>query len=83
MRKNKKGIVRKITGVFLLFLGLLGAILPILPGFIFFFLGLSMINRNFSKDLQKIVSRYKCHKDKIKLVKEVLKAIRENFLKKK
>lgn len=83
MRKNKKGIVRKITGVFLLFLGLLGAILPILPGFIFFFLGLSMINRNFSKDLQKIVSRYKCNKDKIKLVKEVLKAIRENFLKKK
>ena len=40
-------LFRKISGVFLILLGIAGIILPILPGWVFIFIGLSLLGINF------------------------------------
>ena len=41
--KNQMDFVRHFFGIFLLFIGLIGIILPIMPGLIFFGIGLTML----------------------------------------
>ncbi|EHL18399.1 hypothetical protein HMPREF9630_00124 [Peptoanaerobacter stomatis] len=73
MRINiKTGVFRKSLGVFFIILGIIGGMLPIMPGFIFFMTGLSLISLDFERDVRKSIRKYKCHKNRFKFLKEVV-----------
>lgn len=76
MRKNKYShkfhkIIRKQSGIILIILGIIGGLLPIMPGFIFFITGLSMISEKFSYAYRNALRRFKKHRSITKFVKEV------------
>ena len=62
---KKSGLIKKIIGGVLIFIGILGCILPVLPGFVFIILGFSFINEKFA-------IRYKLHKSKRKFIEEMI-----------
>lgn len=62
LKKKAKDFYNKIFGVFLILLGVIGALLPVIPGFVFVIAGLSLISKNYSRSIQFIVMRYKVHK---------------------
>lgn len=68
--KFKNGFIRRILGILLMILGCLGGLLPIMPGFVFFFMGLSLVSVDFANDMKLIMRRYRCHKNILKLGKE-------------
>lgn len=46
MEKKTKTLLERIVGIFLIILGILGIFLPILPGWIFIFVGLEFLGIN-------------------------------------
>ncbi len=68
----RNGVFRKSLGVFFIILGIIGGMLPIMPGFIFFMTGLSLISLDFERDVRKSIRKYKCHKNRFKFLKEVI-----------
>ena len=69
---RKSGLVKKIIGAVLIFIGILGCILPVLPGFVFIIMGFSLINEKFAQRLKRCNERYKLHRSKRKFVEEML-----------
>ena len=45
--------MQKILGVFFIFLGILGFIFPVLPGFIFFIIGISLVSPTLDVKIKK------------------------------
>lgn len=54
-------VLRKILGISLIVLGVLGLIMPILPGWIFIFIGLEMLGIKllFSENFQLLKEKFK------------------------
>ncbi|RKW58340.1 hypothetical protein SAMN02745115_01643 [[Eubacterium] yurii] len=69
---KKSGLIKKIIGGVLIFIGILGCILPVLPGFVFIILGFSFINEKFAIRLKRCNERYKLHKSKRKFIEEMI-----------
>lgn len=82
MKRRINLSLRKVIGFLLLPLGILGGFLPIMPGFIFFMLGLTMISDKFSLSVKNALRRYRCHGDFIKFVKELFTGFKDSFFKK-
>ena len=55
---KKSGLIKKIIGGVLIFIGILGCILPVLPGFVI--------------RLKRCNERYKLHKSKRKFIEEMI-----------
>ncbi|EFM38793.1 hypothetical protein HMPREF1142_1597 [Peptostreptococcaceae bacterium AS15] len=70
---RKNNFIKKILGGVLIFIGILGCILPVLPGFVFIVLGFSFINERFALRLKRCNERYKLHRSKRKFVEEMLR----------
>lgn len=79
IRLKKNGIKRKITGIFLIFIGILGCLLPVAPGVIFIISGLSLISDGYSARVRRVLSRYKAHKKISKLLCELFFATFEEI----
>ena len=62
--------MQKILGVFFIFLGILGFIFPVLPGFIFFIIGISFVSPNLAFKKKNLKRRYRCHRSIKKLFLE-------------
>ena len=54
--------MQKILGVFFIFLGILGFIFPVLPGFIFFIIGISLVSPTLAVKIKNLKRRYRCHR---------------------
>lgn len=72
--KVRNGFLRRVLGIFFMILGCLGGFLPFMPGFVFFFMGLSLVSVDFARDMKNIMKRYRCHKSIMKLGKETFSA---------
>ena len=60
-KKSVKSLLKKIIGVFLVIIGIIGLILPIMPGWIFLILGIGMIDKRYQEYVKrkfKFFSRY-------------------------
>lgn len=62
--------MQKILGVFFIFLGILGFIFPVLPGFIFFIIGISLVSPTLAVKIKNLKRRYRCHRSIKKLFLE-------------
>lgn len=62
--------MQRILGVFFIFLGILGFIFPILPGFIFFIIGISLVSPTLAVKIKNLKRRYQCHRNAKKLCSE-------------
>ncbi len=62
--------MRKILGIIFILLGFLGGFLPIMPGFVFFIMGISMLSPELEKKIKNLHRRYRCHRNIKKLAKE-------------
>ena len=67
--------MKKFFGIVLMIIGVLGSILPVIPGFIFFFWGLALVSPKFSKIAKNIVRRYRIHRNSKRLMKDVVKTV--------
>lgn len=70
--KRDNGLIKKIMGGVFIIIGILGCVLPVLPGFVFIILGFSFINEKFALRLKRCNERYKLHRSKRKFVEEML-----------
>jgi len=60
--RHAKGTIKKVFGVVLISLGVMGWLLPILPGWIFIFIGLELVGINlvfFDKIKEYVKSKIK------------------------
>jgi hypothetical protein len=62
--------MEKILGIFFILLGILGMIFPVLPGFIFLFIGISLISPTLAVKIKNLKRRYRCHRNPKKLCSE-------------
>lgn len=70
--KRRNSIIKKIIGGVLIFVGILGCILPVLPGFVFIVLGVSFINEKFANRFKRCYERYKIHSSKKQFIQEMM-----------
>lgn len=81
--KLTNNIAKTFLVVFFMLLGILGLIFPVLPGWIFIFMGLSIISKEFSGRLKQVIRRYGCHKKPLKAVYEMALSVKHSFFKQK
>lgn len=74
--------MRKILGVLFIILGCLGGLLPIMPGFLFFFAGLALISPRLEIKMRNVHRRYQCHHSIKQAIKELIVELTPSFLKK-
>lgn len=75
--------MKKLLGVFFIILGCLGGLLPIMPGFLFFFTGLALLSPKLEIKMRNIYRRYKCHHSLKLAAKELVTELTPSWLKKK
>lgn len=67
-----KGQMKRFFGFVFIIIGLIGFVLPIIPGFVFVLLGLSMVSPRFELGIKHVYRRYKCHHNIKRAVKETM-----------
>jgi len=70
--KRRNSIIKKIIGGVLIFVGILGCVLHILPGFGFIVMGVSFISEKFANRLKRCYERYKIHSSKKQFIQEMI-----------
>ncbi|MGL5440371.1 MAG: hypothetical protein ACRDA4_08370 [Filifactoraceae bacterium] len=73
--------MKKLIGILLIILGGLGGLVPIIPGFLLFFVGLSFISPTLEKKFKTIYSRYKIHKNLKLASKELIYELTPSWFK--
>ncbi len=76
MNKNKKltfkASIKKFFGFVFIIIGIIGFILPIIPGFVFVLLGLAMVSPRFELGIKHVYRRYKMHRNLKKAIQETI-----------
>lgn len=80
MKKNINPI-RAIFGIFFIILGILGLLFPVMPGWIFIFVGLGMFSPELNSKMKKVNRRYNLHKRPVKTLTEIAEAMKETYYK--
>ncbi len=61
-------ILRISAGILCIILSIIGGLLPIMPGFIFFILGVSLLVPDLETEIKKLHTKYRIHHDLKKLI---------------